>query len=243
MMMTRSSLCLLALLALPGSVVLAAVVSPRELPSLLRDAITTPAALVRNEAVLDVAEPGMVVGASCDSSNAGGESCWPVLPRTSIGRSISDGARHLSSKDSLSIIKYYGGAGVSDPHYKGLMSLSVLRVLYVIDDTSFMLACPIDGKLRIEQETLDVNKDGKLVVVPPAGCKMNELLLVFRRSGLQLLLAGAAQRMAAELSDEELATGMVRKADGGGLVCGCARCGACVGHADDANQHWRAAVL
>ena len=63
MMMTRSSLCLFALLALPGSVVLAAVVSPRELPSLLRDAITTPAALARNEAVLDVAEPGMVVGA------------------------------------------------------------------------------------------------------------------------------------------------------------------------------------
>ena len=165
----------------------------RLLPEEVRIAITASAAVSRNDHVIDVASPGLVLGQACA---AGDGACWVVQKKAANPELCGDDGRSLASCNSLLLLSHYGGA-VSYANYPNLMSVSVLAAMHMVDPNSFFFACPAaDGKLQAQTETLLFASTGGGFELPgnvggghhSFGCNVKELVLVLRRSGLQLAL-------------------------------------------------------
>ena len=177
----------------------AACAAVRPLPETVRIAITASAAVSRNDHVLDVASPGLVLGQAC----AGDDPCWVVQKKPAEPELCGDDGRSLASRNSLLLLSHYGGS-VSHANYPNLMSVSVLAAMHMVDPSSFFFACPAaGGKLQAQTETLVFASTGGVLELAgnvggghhSYGCNVKELVLVLRRSGLQLALGGVPQAM------------------------------------------------
>ena len=112
-------------------------------------------------------------------------------------------ARLCSGASTVLLLSHYGGS-VSHANYPNLMSVSVLAAMHMVDPNSFFFACPAaDGKLQAQTETLVFASTGGVLELAgnvggghhSYGCNVKELVLVLRRSGLQLALGGVPQAM------------------------------------------------
>ena len=169
----------------------------KQLPDAVQQAITNSDALRRNGHVLDVAPPGLVLGQPCAGDNA----CW-VVQKTAARPELRGDGRSLASLNSLLLFSYYGGS-VSYNYYQNLMSRSVLGAMYMVDPDSFFFGCPTsDGKLQAQTATLEFSATlGALELAGDQGggrhlydCPVKKLVLVLRRSGVQLALVACPRR-------------------------------------------------
>ena len=171
----------------------------RPLPEDVAAAITAPAAIKIKQKTLDLASADMVVGAPCSAAPGSSDACWPMLKKGA--QEVRDGTRRLEFADTRGLLKYFGG-GVSHGNYANLMSVPLMVAMHMVDPDSFFFACiQADGKLHAQQgslvavETASGGTPG-LGLAPSYGCTFANIVLVLRRSGLQMALAGVPQKMA-----------------------------------------------
>ena len=159
-----------------------------EAPPAIYQAVRDCSRLVETTRVLDVAESSMVLGADCSAG-----CCWPMAGKNELLGVSADGGTVLMSKDSKALVKYYskGVTRVNTPH---LIDELLLLVLFAVNPACFFFTYKTGSKLQaLEQPTsaseLSARVSGKQL---PRGVTAPDLVLVWRRDGLLLMLSGAA---------------------------------------------------
>ena len=170
---------------------------------------------------LDVATPGMVVGASCSPSDP----CWVVLPSTARGEearlTIADGSSTLASQDSIGLLTLYSGAKVAHANFHGAKGQGirpeVLRVLDVVAPNSYFFAYAYENKLHAlspSDPCRSIATAGRpplpafdrfphLDVTTTELAWGKDVVVVLRRPGMRLLGLAAVGSAAQLLRDEE----------------------------------------
>lgn len=159
-----------------------------EAPPAIYEAVRDCSRLVETTRVLDAAESSMIVGADCSAG-----CCWPMAGKNELLGVSADGGTVLMSKDSKALVKYYskGVTRVNTPH---LIDELLLLVLFAVNPACFFFTYKTGSKLQaLEQPTsaseLSARVSGKQL---PRGVTAPDLVLVWRRDGLLLMLSGAA---------------------------------------------------
>jgi hypothetical protein len=148
------------------------------------------AQLENAEGVLDVASQSMVVGATCSTA----EPCWATAGTELLGVQADDGAR-LSSVRSSHLLKRCSKP-LSNHNHPQLIRAGLLDALWRLDPDSYFYAHVQEGKLRALPLELSVDPALRIPAGAgavtagwlPNGVTRGDLVLVWRRSGLRLLV-------------------------------------------------------